>query len=406
MTQNTICALPWVHLNIIPNGKVYHCCMTTDYKTFAGDLNTQTIEEVWNGDFMKNLRKQMINGEEPKACSKCFESERSSGTSTRLNHNKFYKSKLNEIPIITEASGHVDKVDLKYWDFRFSNLCNYKCRTCGPDFSSAWIPDAEKMGWKVNEENKKVLEIKSVNQQTNLDFVKKYINTVEKIYFAGGEPLLMDEHWQILDMLDQAQRYNVILTYNSNLSKLVYKDKNVLDYWRKWGRRIWLWPSIDEIDERSELIRSGTNWPNVEANLKAAVGLKIHIKPSITVSIMNVFRIPEIIQRMIDIGVIRQEDENWNNFHLNVVEYSERFRVGIMNDTFKAKTRKKLEDFIVTYKEKYGVDIKDKFLHLFWHLEKPSDLHLIEDFKVFTNYMDELRNENTWETIPELKEAF
>jgi len=376
--------------------------MTSDYKEYAGDLTTQTIEEIWNGDYMKNLRKDMINGIEPKICSKCFESERSGGGSTRLNHNKYFNKKLADIPIITAPDGHVDQVDLKYWDFRFSNLCNYKCRTCGPEFSSSWLPDAERLGWITND--RKVIEIENVGEATNVDFLKKYIDTVEKIYFAGGEPLLMDEHWQILEMLDQAQRYNVILTYNSNLSKLTYKDKNVLDYWRKWGQRIWLWPSIDEIDERAELIRSGTNWANVEANLRAVNELKIHIRPSITVSAMNVFRIPEILDRLIEIGVIKKDYERMLNFSINVVEYSPRFHVSILPDSYRKEIRQRLENYIVDYRMKYNTDIRHLFLHLFWHLEKPQNIKWLEEFKNFTATVDKMRGEDTLNTIPELKE--
>jgi len=405
MNTNTVCALPWVHLNIIPRGKVYHCCMTSDYKTFAGDLTTQTIEEVWNGDYMKNLRKDMINGVEPKACSKCFEAERSGGSSTRMNHNKYFSKKLAEIPVITAADGHVDQVDLKYWDFRFSNLCNYKCRTCGPEFSSSWIPEGKELGWLSEADSKKTINIATVDETTNVDFLKKYVGTVEKIYFAGGEPLLMDEHWQILDMLDQAQRYNVILTYNSNLSKLTYKDKNVLDYWAKWGRRVWLWPSIDEVDDRAELIRSGTNWENVEANLRAVNALNIHTRPSITVSAMNVFRIPVIIDRLIEIGTIKKEYENWSNFSINVVEFSPRFHVSILSDAYRKEIKQQLEDYIANYKIKYGVDIRHLFLHLFWHLDKPQNIKWLEDFKNFTATIDKMRGENTLATIPELQEA-
>ena len=223
--KNTICAIPWVHLNIIPGGKVYPCCMTSEHKTYAGDLNTQTIEEIWNGDYLKNIRTQMINGEEPNMCRRCFESERSSGGSTRINQNRYFHEKLNEIPNITSPTGHVDKVDLRYWDFRFSNLCNYKCRTCGPEFSSSWIPDAKEMGWISFQESKKVLNIESVDESRNVDFLRKYVDVVEKVYFAGGEPLLMDEHWQILDMLDEAKKYDVVITYNTNLSVLKYKNK-------------------------------------------------------------------------------------------------------------------------------------------------------------------------------------
>jgi radical SAM protein with 4Fe4S-binding SPASM domain len=402
MTSNTICAIPWVHLNIIPRGKVYHCCMTTNYKSYAGDLTTQTVEEVWNSDQMKSIRKQMINGEEPSACSKCFESEKSSGGSARKNHNRYFSKKLEEIPVITAPDGHVDNVDLRYWDFRFSNLCNYKCRTCGPEFSSSWIPEAEKFGWISTD--KKVLEINLVDEKTNVTFLKKYVDKVEKIYFAGGEPLLMDEHWQILDMLDQANRYDVILTYNSNLSKLTYGGKNVIDYWKKWGKRVWLWPSIDEIDDRAELIRSGTVWKNVEANLKAVSKIGAHVKPSITVSCMNVHRIPEIIDRLLDLGVIKKEEENWRNFSLNVVEYSPRFHVSALSDNTRKQIKDRLEKYITSFKLRFDVDVRDIFLHLFWHLDKPFNQENATSFKEVTLKLDILRGEDTLKTIPEIKE--
>lgn len=399
-----MCVIPWVHLNIIPRGKVYHCCMTTELDKFAGDLNTQSLEEIWNSDYLKNIRYQMINDQEPKACSKCFEAERSSGTSTRLNHNQFFESKLKEIPIITKNDGHVDNVDLRYWDFRFSNLCNFRCRTCGPEFSSSWIPEAEKRGYFTDKT--KVLEIESVNNGSNVDFLKKYVDNVEKIYFAGGEPLLMDEHWQILDMLVENKKFDVVLTYNTNLSKLTYQNKNVLDYWKQWGKKVWLWPSIDEIDDRAELIRKGTHWPTVEKNLIEVSKIGIHVKPGITVSCMNVQRIPEILDRLIEIGVINQQEENWCNFSFNVVEYAPRFHVSSLSDETKKKIVEKLENYIVDFKNRFGVDCRWKFLHLFWHLEKPHRPINKIDFKKDSLIFDEHRNENTVEIIPELKELF
>ena len=380
--------------------------MTSEHRTYAGDLTTQTIEEIWNSDYMKGIRVQMLNGEEPNMCRRCFESERSSNFSTRINHNRYFEEKLKEIPNITKPDGHVDKVDLRYWDFRFSNLCNYKCRTCGPEFSSSWIPDAKDMGWVSYNETKKVLNIESVDESRNVDFLKKYVDVVEKVYFAGGEPLLMDEHWQILDMLDQAEKYDVVITYNTNLSVLKYKNKNVIDYWKKWGKKVWLWPSIDEIDERAELIRSGTNWKNVEENLKAVSQIGIHCKPGITVSNMNVHRIPEIIHRLVDIGVVNEHDEYWQNFSFNVVEYNPQFHVSALSDYVREKIKEKLNRFIIDYNSKYNVDINNKFLHLFWHLDKPHNESNKENFVRYTKKLDLIRNEKLVEVIPELKEMF
>ena len=402
---NTVCVIPWTHINIVPQGKVMHCCMNSDMNYFIGDLNLQSLEEVWNSENIKSIRKQMLNGERPKPCSKCYEQEDSSGTSMRLNQNKFFKKKLMEIESITESDGHVDKIDIRYWDFRFSSICNLKCRTCGPSYSSAWVPDAKKLGWINDITDKKMLNVTGVDDVNNIEFLEKYVDQVEKIYFAGGEPLLMDEHWQILEMLDKNNRHDVIITYNTNLSTLEYKNKSVLDYWEKWGRKIWLWPSIDDIDDRAELIRSGTNWKKVEDNLRAISTINIHVRPSITVSAMNVQRIPQIIDRLLEIGVIKEEHENYLNFSLNVVEYSPHFHVSILSDTTRKTIRQDLEDYIEDYKKRYNADIRPLFLHLFWHLEKPHDPKLAESFKKFTNKIDFIRSENTLEVIPELKEV-
>jgi hypothetical protein len=153
------------------------------------------------------------------------------------------------------------------------------------------------------------------------------------------------------------------------------------------------------------LIRSGTNWENVEANLRAVNALNIHTRPSITVSAMNVFRIPVIIDRLIEIGTIKKEYENWSNFSINVVEFSPRFHVSILSDAYRKEIKQQLEDYIANYKIKYGVDIRHLFLHLFWHLDKPQNIKWLEDFKNFTATIDKMRGENTLATIPELQEA-
>ena len=92
--EDVICAIPWIHLNLEPNGKVVPCCLTSHYNYFSGDLTTDSIEEIWNSDNMKSLRKEMINGIEPKICATCFNRERITGESGRVYHNREFKSEL------------------------------------------------------------------------------------------------------------------------------------------------------------------------------------------------------------------------------------------------------------------------------------------------------------------------
>jgi len=400
--NDKICAVPWVHLNFEPNGKVVPCCLTSHHNYFAGDLNTQTIDEIWNSDNMKNLRKQMIAGEEPKICSTCFDREKVTGESGRIYQNREFPKVIEIIPEITEPDGTCKTMELKYWDFRFSNLCNFKCRSCGPRYSSAWVPDAKKLGYTDQE---KVWSIENVDQQTNFDFLKEQVQHVQKIYFAGGEPLLMPEHWQTLDMLVANNRFDVKLSYNTNLSSLTYGKKNVLDYWRQWEwGKLEVWPSIDEIGERAELIRSGTVWTKVEENLKELTKLdNVIIRPGITVGAWNVFRLPEIINHLISIGVIKEKLQH-KNFFFNILQHPSHYHVHILPDAFKKQTATKLTRFIEKHNKKYNTDINHLFTHILHELDQPHDAIALKKFHTVTKQVDDLRNENIFEVIPELKQ--
>jgi radical SAM protein with 4Fe4S-binding SPASM domain len=333
MTSKTLCVVPWVHLNFQPNGKVVPCCLIKPHY-HAGDLNTQPINEIWNSDNMKSLRKDMINGIEPTICNKCFDRERVTGDSGRYHHNRRYTQVLDDIPNITEPDGTCTTMKLKYWDFRFSNLCNFKCRSCGPRYSSTWVPDAKKLGWISDQD--KVWNVESVNNSDKFEFLKEQIENVEEIYFAGGEPLMMSEHWKILDMLLEQNKTNVKLSYNTNASTLTYGGKNVLDYWRQWdNKKIEVWPSIDEIGSRAELIRSGTVWPKVENNIINISQLtNVVVRPGMTIGAWNVFRLPEIIEHLLEIGVINKK-HHYQNWFINLLQYPTHYHVSILPDTFK-----------------------------------------------------------------------
>ena len=401
---NTLCAVPWMHLNFEPNGKVVPCCLTSTHNYFAGDLNEQTIEAIWNSDNMKALRRDMINGIEPAICNKCFDRERVTGESGRVHHAKGFGHVLKKIPEITEEDGTCTEMKLEYWDFRFSNICNFKCRSCGPRYSSSWVPDAKKLGW-IGEQDK-VWNIEGVNNNTNFDFLKEQVHNVSRIYFAGGEPLLMDEHWQILELLAANNRFDVGVSYNTNCSTLTHGGKNVIDYWSKWKPgQMEVWPSIDEIDDRAELIRSGTVWHKVESNLKELSKLdNIILRPGLTIGAMNVFRLPEIITRLVDIGVIRYSSKyNYNNFFINLLEQPIHYHVQILPDDFKKATIEKLKKFIVEYEEKYSTKIDWIFTHILHELTTPYNPEAAREFFEITQKLDLIRKENTYETIPELK---
>lgn len=400
MTSDKICVVPWIHLNIESDGRVIPCCLTSAHDYVVGDAKTQTTSEILNSEPMKQLRLDMMRGVEPKICNKCFDQERIINRSGRTFNNAVYRSSYDNIENITNQDGSITEFKLKYWDFRFSNLCNFKCRTCGPRYSSAWVPDAKKMNLSSQD---KMWHIKQVDNRPNYEFLEQHVVYVEKIYFAGGEPLMMQEHWDTLELIDRYNRYDVPVFYNTNLSTLVYRNQNVLNYWKKWHiGKLRVAVSIDEIDERSEYVRSGTRWQNLENNLNELIKLNnIIVSVGITVSAYNVFRIPEIIERLVNLNVISKK-HRYKNFNLNVLLNPEYSRVSVLPESFKHEIIEKLNRFVIEFKNQYKSDLGEMFKQTIEHLSYESNPDNLKQFIKYNTELDEIRQENLISVIPEL----
>ena len=227
---------------------------------------------------------------------------------------------------------------------------------------------------------------------------------VKKIYFAGGEPLLMDEHWKILEMLVENRRFDVKINYNTNCSTLMYGKKSVLDYWKLWQYpKLEVWPSIDEVGDRAEIIRSGTVWSKIEENLKEISKYdNIIIRPGITVGAMNVFRLPEIIDFFAQSGILKERFK-YKNFFINLLETPQHYHVQILPDNFKQDIIKKIDRFIERHNREYRTDVEHLFTHIKHELTKPHFPKSATKFLEITKQLDSVRNESTFDTIPELQ---
>ena len=214
--NKTFCILPWIHLHIWPNGITYPCCLTTnDY--VLGNTNSSSFIELWNSSRMKELRQNIIAGKPTTGCSRCYEHEIQGYKSLRQNMNKDFQHLFSRTKL-TKEDGTVDNIYMAYMDIRFSNICNFKCRTCGPELSSFWVDDAISLG-RCPQDQLKLLKIKNTLDELWQD-MEEWIDTVERIYFAGGEPLIMDEHYKILEYLINIGKTNIIIYYNTNFSNL------------------------------------------------------------------------------------------------------------------------------------------------------------------------------------------
>jgi organic radical activating enzyme len=154
--------------------------------------------------------------------------------------------------------------EIHYWDVRFSNICNLKCRSCGSIFSSRWYDDDVKLWGK---ELRPRVQFAGRHEEDVWEQMQEHIPNLDQIYFAGGEPLIMEEHNRILKLLIAKGNTKVRLIYNTNLTELKYKKENVIELWKHFPN-ICVAASLDDMKDRAAIIRSGTNWGQVEQNIR------------------------------------------------------------------------------------------------------------------------------------------
>lgn len=326
------CMLPWVHMHAFPDGRVYPCCLA-DYWHPLGNLRRHTMVEVWNHDDYKNLRKNMMEDKPSPQCVKCYEQEEAGFFSMRNDANRNYGHHISDIDK-TDATGYHPEFNIRYWDVRFSNLCNFRCRTCGPIFSSNWYNDHIKLYNKKPDVHGRELASVEYAGQHEMDIweqMQEHIPHLEQVYFAGGEPLIMKEHYLLLDRLLELGKTDVRLMYNTNFSELAYKGKHVFDYWRHFNN-VSVGASLDASGIRGEIIRKGTVWQQTVDNRRRMLEEIPHVDfyVSATVGVMNVLHVLDFHREWVELGLIQPKD-----FNINILQSPTWFRIDILPDQFK-----------------------------------------------------------------------
>ena len=408
--KDIICPLPWSHLMIQPNGNIQPCCMTPT-ETPIGNTKVNSLEEVWNGDELKTIRREMLNGIRPSMCSRCYLMEDTGVISPRqsaLNrHGKNLETLVKDTNIET---GHNDTFVLKYWDFRFSNICNFKCRMCGTFASSKWVDDEIALHGRVVTEG--LVDIRSDSKVEIFDYIDRFINDVEEIYFAGGEPLIMDEHYIILEKLIKAGRTNVDIRYNTNFSHIKFKKWNLEKLWKPFiddkNGKVSVMVSLDAVGELSELARHGTNWNELYNNIKSTIGTGVHIFISPTISILNVFELPKLFDTIRELGV-SPHNIIFNNFltephHFDIRILSEELKSELIDKLLNYKNQ--LPNDAYKFKLSYCVDSCINFFNNKLDVEQHEiEVRRRELFRV-TTILDIRRNENFIKVNPQYENWF
>jgi MoaA/NifB/PqqE/SkfB family radical SAM enzyme len=314
--SKTFCPLPFIHLATRPNGDVRVCCTANasgagiDDNKGAGlvtedgvnmNLREHTIEQIWNSKFMRDTRLQLLTDQVPTSCTKCFQEEASGITSKRQWETEVWDEQLDIDGIVNSITDDGSlPVSIPYFDLRLGNLCQLKCVMCSPHDSSSWIKD-----WKLQYPKYKSIELKQdqgwdskydytwYQKGSFLDTMKEQAQFIKELYFAGGEPLLIPEHYKILQfMVDTGNAGNCMLRYNSNGLEL--PDK-LLELWSHF-KEVRFNFSIDAIGEKNHYIRYPSDWETIVQNLHILDNTPDNIIVNIAcaVQLLNIMYLPEL----------------------------------------------------------------------------------------------------------------
>lgn len=389
--QDTFCVLPWMHLYVGTDGNVLPCCVA-DHQHPMGNIETQSITDILGSPTFNQLRKNMLSGLRSKECSRCYVQEDANLKSDRLIHNSRWQN-------ITRNSlnldGSINRFDPVYLDIRLNNICNLKCRMCSGYFSSA-IAQEEVVLFGKKESVQSSLQLQQRN--VGLKEILNYVPTAEKIYFAGGEPLLTAEHYEILDALIASNNTDLEIKYNTNFTTLSYRGRSVLDLWKQFSN-ITIGASLDAEGEVAGYVRHGTNWGIIESNLELVKSQCPHVNFTVTstVGLLNVNSLIDLQQR-------------WHNSGtLDVSKFSQSIMLSPDHLTVCAlplEHKQRLEQ-IINHHISWCNKNNAKGLALQWHdvlnyMWSKDDSHCMSEFKRLTQIMDQHRNESLAKTIPEL----
>ena len=396
--KKTFCILPWLQINIQTNGNFTPCCMI-DFFQDAPNINQyENLNSALNDPLFQSMREKMLKDETLELCQKCYDMEKCSNRSLRIVSNEQFNKNIQSELDKTLIDALIKEPELKSIDLRFSNLCNFKCRTCDAYSSTSWYEDTKKLktDFFINDV---ITPFK--DEPKSFEHLEELIPNLLKIYILGGEPFINPNFHKFVDLLKLKNRSDMHLSVSTNFSHLEFKERDILKE-LSFFQNLELYISIDDIEKRAEIIRSGTKWESTLNNLnflKTYQNIKFFITP--VVSILNVFSLPTTIEYLINHGIITNDKQ----LSLSFVNAPEYYDIKNLNED----ERKNIHEIYSEFFNKLGSE------HLLIQNELKSVLNYFDNnpFKVEFNLnrksfakasvlVDKLRNERLLINFPEL----
>jgi hypothetical protein len=283
---DTMCLAPWVHTYLSPQTERRLCCASRepaqnfeqyiDTAAGTGKYMPVTLEAHWNSEHMRSVRRRMMAGETLPECEVC--NDKLLNVSVYRDYFwHLFRGRLDQIWDNTDPDGSTRMRPVS-WDYRFSNLCNFKCRTCGDMLSSAWESEQRqhnmvdtansKNNWMVPQVRRQITEFQDTQIEAEFSLAVEQ-HRVEEIYWVGGEPLMYEQHWRYMKrIIELGDGGNLYARYNTNLSRINYRGtdlfRDILAHVRDWQ----ICASLDGTDHVGEYIRTGLDYEQFKRNFE------------------------------------------------------------------------------------------------------------------------------------------
>jgi len=461
LPSETFCILPWVHLSTRPDGSMRVCCtanassvgptndkkhggMVGILKTDEGkpaNLNVSDFQSSWNSTYMRNVRRQMLNGEQPPSCIKCYKEEAAGHNSKRMWETAYWADRTDLEKLIADTSedGAVPP-QLNYIDLRFGTKCQLACVMCSPHDSSGWIKDWQTIHPKIQNPTLKQTTLWANKGSTNGSsynwhknnpiFWKQFyeqIPNMQQLYFAGGESLIIEEHYEILEeCIRQGHAKNLELRYNSN--GVEWRD-DLFDLWKQF-KLVRFHYSVDSIHEMNDYIRYPSKWSRtaeVFHILDTQTPSNTEVTVACAVQALNIYYIPDFIKWKLEqkFKKINMWPFGAGGVNYHFVYHPPHLNVKVLPAWFKQKCREKYQAFYpwweanwelgvpewhkgkVTYEQwrnaSYGISRLEGMLSF---MESEDWTQRLPEMKEFLDLCDAQRGIHFAEVFPEMKDIF
>ncbi len=321
---DTLCMAPWTHTYLSPQTERRMCCASRepaqnfeqyiDTKSGTGRYIPVTLEEHWNSPHMQSVRRRMMAGETLPECEVCNDKLLNTDV-YRTYFWHLFQHKYDDVIGKTDLNGRTSMLPVS-WDYRFSNLCNFKCRTCGDMLSSSWETEQRqhqmvdwtnaKNAWMQPDVRREISQFQDTQIEEEFSSAVEQ-HRVEEIYWVGGEPLMYEQHWRYMKrIIELGDGKNVYARYNTNLSRVDYGGSNlyrdILAHVRDWQ----ICASLDGTGTIGEYIRTGLDYGTFIKNFRQ--GLEIATNPrqmrlDFTLTLPGMFEVDNMMALAEELGV-------------------------------------------------------------------------------------------------------